>query len=298
LSNSFLKGEHMSHPIVKYLGPDEVTFGFIAAEKYFRNQEVSFSPVETHGRICDSVWDRGKDTVYGVVAVENRIDGVVSESVRGVHKAARHGVKVCGETVVPVRHYLLNRSGRMEDVMDVYSHPKAINQCDRFLRDLYERKIPVHPTESTGKAAQMAQTQQNVAAIASERAESLYQLKRVAPESIADDEYNVTRFWILSREDAEPTGNDKTAILLDDLDRDGSGILAKSLAFFSNFSLSVIYPIPVPRTDWEYTFLIEVRAHQTDEGFKRAYDRFEQSGLSRNPWILGSFPAATVKRAV
>jgi len=286
----------MSIPIVRYLGPDVATFGYLAAEKFFKGQDVKFEDAATHDEICRAVSYQDEEKVYGVVAVENRIDGIVPESVRAVRDAHDCGVNVFGEVVVPVQLYLLNQSGRIADIQRVFSHPKAINQCGSHLRELYERKIPVLPTDSTAKAAEMARDDPTIAAIASERAERLFGLKRVVPESIVDDKDNVTRFWILGQEYAKPTGWDKTAIFLDDLIRDAHGVLAQALTFFSQMSLAVIYPIPVPKHEWEYTFLIEVCAHKSEKRFQEAYQRLKGSAISRNPPILGSYHNVTIPR--
>ena len=70
-------------------------------------------------------------------------------------------------------------------------------------------KIPV---TSTSKAAEMASTEPEAAAIASVLAGEIYGLK-VQFANIEDNPHNATRFFIIGRQSSEPTGDDKTSLM-------------------------------------------------------------------------------------
>ncbi len=68
---------------IGYLGPGKTTFGFMAAEKFFSGKEgVEFIPYPNHTEICQATDE--EEVEYGVVAVENVIEGVVTETIYAI----------------------------------------------------------------------------------------------------------------------------------------------------------------------------------------------------------------------
>src|ERR687889_320800 len=67
-----------------------------------------------------------------VLPIENSIEGAVSTTLDLlIHETA---LRIAGELVLPVRHFLVTRPGvHLEDVRIVTSHPQALGQCRRFL---------------------------------------------------------------------------------------------------------------------------------------------------------------------
>ena len=60
---------------------------------------------------------------------------------------------------------------------------------------------------------------------------------RIICENIEDIANNVTRFLVISREDAKPTGEDKTAILFSTAHK--AGALAEVLEIFKRFDINM-----------------------------------------------------------
>src|SRR5688500_5656159 len=67
-----------------------------------------------------------------VLPIENSIEGAVSTTLDLlIHETA---LRISGELVLPVRHFLVTRPGvKFEDVRAVTSHPQPFGQCRRFL---------------------------------------------------------------------------------------------------------------------------------------------------------------------
>ncbi|OGD71514.1 hypothetical protein A2703_03445 [Candidatus Collierbacteria bacterium RIFCSPHIGHO2_01_FULL_50_25] len=282
-----------------YLGPGEVSFGYMAARKYFDGQaDVMFEPRESHEQICDDVGRNKLD--HGVVAIENVCDGMIAETIHAMDDVnGKFGVQVVGEVVIPVRHFLLSKSGAIDDFHSVFSHESAIRQCRKIRSQLESRGIHFQRCASTAEAAREASQKSDIAAIASELAEAKYGLKRVQinqnAENVADRLDNVTRFWVLSSWHAQRTGNDKTTFLLN-LDQHTPGGLQKVLGFFAEkeINLLVIFANPIPGKKWEYTFFIEFQGHITDDKMNEAWDELRVKGpLLSPPRLLGSYPSAT-----
>lgn len=136
----------------------------------------------------------------------------------------------------------------------------------------------------------MAAEESGAAAIGSKVAAELYGL-RIVCENIEDIANNVTRFLVIGREDARPTGEDKTAILFSTAHK--AGALADVLEVFKRFNINLtnIESRPSKKRQWEYYFFMDFVGHRTDEQVKKALEETRKHCLQLS--TLGSFPRAT-----
>ena len=136
----------------------------------------------------------------GVVPIENSIEGSVNQN---YDLFLAYDLKVCGEVAVKLAHVLIaNPQTKFEDIETVYSHPQALGQCRSYLERHKWEIIPAYDTAGSVKIIKEKQLF-NAAAIASEKAADLYDMKILARD-IADNPTNYTRFLVLSHEDAAP----------------------------------------------------------------------------------------------
>jgi len=119
-------------------------------------------------------------------------------------------VKVCAEVLMEIHHNLMGNC-TLQEIEKIYSKPEVFAQCRNWLSATFKDAQTI-PVASTAKAAQLAAQEPGAAAIGSSIAAELYGL-RIVCENIEDTANNVTRFLIISKEDARPTGEDKTAML-------------------------------------------------------------------------------------
>ena len=68
---------------------------------------------------------------FGVVPVENSGQGTIQST---LDMFLTSTLKICGEVELRVHQYLLSRTGRLEDIERVYSHPQSLAQCKAWLR--------------------------------------------------------------------------------------------------------------------------------------------------------------------
>ena len=176
----------------------------------------------------------------------------------------------------------------LERVERVYSIPVAAAQCRRWLATHLPNATMVEQS-STAESARAAHDDARGAAVASEMAAKLYDLQ-VAKRNIEDLTQNVTRFLVLGRQQAEPTGRDKTSVLL--TTRDEPGILYRVLGAFAERGLNMtkIESRPSRRRPWEYIFFVDVDGHQRDQSVAQALDAVRAQCESLK--VLGSYPKA------
>jgi chorismate mutase/prephenate dehydratase len=109
-------------------------------------------------------------------------------------------------------------------------------------------------------------------------------------ENIEDSPDNITRFFVIGREAAKPTGEDKTAIMFRTAHTPGA--LARVLDVFkeNGINLSDIEKRPSRRVNWEYYFFIDAEGHADDPGMQRAIE--QSKPLCLHLIVLGSYPRA------
>ncbi len=264
---------------VAYLGP-EATFSHMAALEYF-GRTVECLPVETVLDVFEEV--ESERTRFGVVPVENSIEGTVSATLDAF---SQYKVRIGGEVYIPITHNLLNQTGRKEDIKKVLSHPHALAQCRRWLR----KNLPAVATEevaSTALAARWAAVDPSVAAIASPLAARTYHLQVVA-QHIEDYKGNVTRFWIIGKESPAPTGADKTSLFFSVQDKPGA--LHQVLEAFAKrkINLSKIESRPAKSEPWRYLFFLDCEGHLEESPLKECVE--EVRPLCLHLQWLGSYP--------
>src|SRR5215470_15982614 len=131
----------------------------------------------------------------GVLPIENSIGGTIH---RNYDLLVQHELKIVGEVELPVIHCLAALPGtRLDAITQIYSHPQALAQCDRYLRSL--TGIEIVATYDTAGSAKLIRDRQltTTAAIASERAAAIFGLD-VLQRGIQDFADNITRFLIVT----------------------------------------------------------------------------------------------------
>jgi len=250
----------------------------------FFGAKAQAKPVRDFKDVFDSVCSQ--ETQHGVVPVENSLEGSVTQS---YDLFLRYDLKVCGEVIVKIEHCLIaNPSTAIEDIEVVYSHPQALAQCRSFLEEFGRELIPTYDTAGSVKMLKEKELR-NAAAIASERAANLYGMHILAKD-IADNPENYTRFFVLSNEDSDPTGKDKTSIIFSAAHKPGS--LYNALGEFAerNINLTKIESRPTKQTPWEYNFYLDFEGHRNEKRCSEALKALEK--YANFVKILGSYPRA------
>ncbi len=262
---------------VAYLGPS-YSFTHLAAIERF-GTSTTFIPVNNIAAVFEEV-NRGHAD-YGIAPIENSTDGRVVDT---LDMFTRLPLKICGEVQLAIHHNLMARCQRSE-ITEIYSKPQALSQC----RDWLSRNMPqsrLIEVTSTSTAAQLARDKFGAAAVASRQAAVQYELQIVA-EKIEDNKNNVTRFALIGDETTKPTGDDKTAVLLQIPHKPGT--LADALASIkkNNINLTWIESFPIKGPESGYLFFLEFEGHAADARTKRMLAELEKRAVRLE--VLGSY---------
>ena len=254
-----------------------------AASQFF-GSSITTTPHESLDGVFKGV---EQDKVeFGIVPVENSLEGSIS---RVYDLLLDSSLKVCGETELRVVHCLIaNPETRLDSIKRVYSHPQALAQCKTFLKHLGCELIPTYDTAGSVKMIKEKGITDG-GAIASARAAKIYEMKTIASE-IEDNPNNFTRFFILSKEDSLPSGNDKTSIVFSVKHRPRA--LYDFIKEFAsrNINLTKIESRPTRQKPWEYNFYLDFEGHREDKAPREVLQSLERTSLFLK--ILGSYPKA------
>jgi len=250
----------------------------------FFGSSAEVKPCKNLSEVFESV--KKGETPYGVVPIENSIEGSINQT---YDLFLEYDLKVCGEIILKIAHCLIAHPGtQLNSIKTVYSHPQALAQCRKFLEKLGCRLLSTFDT--AGSVIMIKEEGlKDAGAIASERAAEIYGMKVLAKE-IGDVPNNYTRFFVLSKQDSPPSGQDKTSIIFSA--KSVPGALYHILGEFAvrDINLTKIESRPTKQTPWEYNFYLDFEGHRNEEKCQEALGSIKDKTLFVK--ILGSYKAA------
>jgi len=221
---------------------------------------------------------------YGLIPIENSTHGGVTASLDCFLDTP---VKIAAEVLLAVHLNLLSRVP-LEKVTKVYSHQQPLGQCRRWLSAQLPHAEQV-PTISTSEATRIAAQEPGAAAIGTTLAAQLYDVP-VLFDNIEDNPNNTTRFFVIARQNAKPSGDDKTSLLF--TTEHQAGALTDVLNVFRDHGLNLtrLAERPSQRMNWEYYFFVDLEGHVEDPKLTAALTEAKKHCLQLT--VLGSFPRA------
>ncbi|MFO7248640.1 MAG: prephenate dehydratase [Bacillota bacterium] len=277
---------------VVYLGPSG-TFTEAAARAAFPDPHHRFVELSSVPDVLEAA--EADSDVYGVVPVENSIEGSVTLTLDWlIHHV---NVPIVAEWVLPVRQHLLaaEQTARLgfDAVEVVLSHPHAIAQCREFLR----RQLPgaqIRYTSSTAEAARLVAEHPDCpwVAVGTRLAAERYGLAVLAGP-IQDFAHNETRFFVVGQSAYPYQGARVKTTLLITLPHDYPGALYQVLAAFAwrKLNLTRIESRPTRRGLGSYHFMIDVERPLGDVLLPGAIAEIQALGCAVR--VLGSYPCFT-----
>jgi prephenate dehydratase len=224
--------------------------------------------------------------------IENSLAGSVHKN---YDLLVEHDLTIIGETKVRIVHNLIAPPGvAVAQIRRVYSHPVALAQCERFIRN--NPQIEVEAAYDTAGSVKMIieHNRGDEAAIAGATAAMVYG-GQILAEAIEDNPKNFTRFLLLARpESAEQiktlanNSERKTSIVFRVANQPGA--LFRALAVFAlrDIDLSKIESRPIEGRPWEYSFYIDLTGDQSDPAIERALGHLGE--MAESIRVLGSYP--------
>ena len=240
------------------------SFGNEAMLKYFKNikEGKSYEKFEEVFKAVES-----GEIEYGILPVENSSTGGIG-TVEDLLK--EYNLYIVGEECIKISQNLVGIKGAtVDDIKEVYSHPQGFEQSTKFFDK--HKNYNLIPYSNTAISAKLVSDlkDKSKAAIASERAAKLYDLK-IIKKDVNDLKNNYTRFIVIGRDLECDETCDKVSILFSV--EDTSGGLYNLIRDIKEFGLNMskIESRPNRNNPWNYIFFVDFDGNLFDENIKQA----------------------------
>lgn len=259
-------------------------YSHIASSTLFPKEE--YIPCDTFEQAFSLVQNSQAD--IAVIPVENSNAGRVSD----VHfLLPETGLFIQGEYFLHIHHQLLGLKGnKLENIKTAISHPQALAQCSKFLK---ENNIkPLARIDTAKSCKDIVEEQDNTqAAIASPLAAKIYNLDILAP-NIENAENNTTRFLIMSPHNNIPEDDGEkfiTSLIFKAKNIPAS--LYKALGGFATNGINItkLESYLLNGKFVSAQFYIEIEAHPSQKSYKNAIS--ELAFFADSIHILGTYHA-------
>ena len=235
---------------VAYCGV-EGAFAQIAARRIFPDARlVPYGDFRSAYEACES----GECDV-AVLPIENSYAGDVGQVMDLLFGGSLY---VNGVYDLGVIHNLIGVKGaEMSDIKTVISHPQALAQCHRYIKEHGFEKKSFENTAMAAKSVAEA-GDKSVAAIASKQTAKLYGL-HILDHDINASDRNTTRFAVISRSRNTRTDKKGDHFIMMFTVADETGSLAKAINVISQsgFNMQVLRSRPLTQVSWQYYFFVE-----------------------------------------
>ncbi|OOF89649.1 chorismate mutase [Rodentibacter ratti] len=268
------------------------SYSNLAARSYAARYQKQF--IELGCQSFEQVFEKVKngEADVGILPLENTTSGAINE----VYDLLQHtDLSLVGELAYPIKHcVLVNDATDLSQIDTLYSHPQVIQQCSQFIHSL--DRVHIEYCESSSHAMQLVSSlnKPNIAALGNEDGGKLYGLS-VLKTNIANQENNITRFIVVSREAHEisPQIHTKTLLLMTTPQQAGS--LADALLIFKKYQINMtkLESRPIYGKPWEEMFYLEIEANIHHPDTQEALDDLKKH--SNYLKILGCYPSEIVK---
>jgi len=233
----------------------EGSFHHIVAANYFGN-DIELTKSMSFSEIPELLKKNEVDAA--VMAIENSNSGPILSNYDLIDK---HDLNIQGEVYIPMIHNVMALKGqKLNDIKEVWSHPIAIEHCERFFRNHPNIKV-IEEKDTAFVAKQIKEKKlKGVATIASKKAAEIYGLK-ILEEQIQTDSLNMTRFFILTKKrdfDIDTKSCNKTSLKIIASYDIGSLSNVLNICAEHGLNLSKIQSVPIEGESWNFAFFIDV----------------------------------------
>jgi len=262
-------------------------FSEIAAFKFFK-EKIKTLPCKSFKEVLDLVEKGNVD--FGILPIENSIAGAIGENYDLLLKSK---LKIFGEEILKISHCLIvNRGVSLKSLKNVYSHPQALMQSQKFIEKTGLIPISVYNTAAAVKILKNKNIKDG-GAIASERAASLYKMK-ILKKGIETTPKNFTRFFIIAKRTPPQVKKMKTSIVFSLKHRPKSLFNVLEIFAQKNINLTKIESRPIIGKPWEYNFYLDFIGSLREKKIKKALKELRKKTIFFK--ALGSYPQAGGKQ--
>lgn len=157
-----------------------------------------------------------------ILPIETTYKGIIRETLDNLIQTKNQNIRILAETTIPVNDCILSKTTEFYSIMGLIANPNALAKCKTFVKEEMPRQLSVVMAESMDESARLLPNYNlTYSIIGTHKTAELYNLN-ILKEHVEDYKNNNRRFVVIGDGQTEPTGNDKTSIVLFLNDRQGA----------------------------------------------------------------------------
>jgi chorismate mutase/prephenate dehydratase len=230
------------------------------------------------------------NNAIGVLPIENSITSDIHENIDYLFKT---DLKILYEAFLRIKLHLIGfKQADLTEIREVYSHERALAQSSNFIK---EHTLMIHEVQSTSEAKDIAlqKKDKTIGIIGSTELSNHPQLQ-ILQKNIGNDPYNMTRFIFVGNDPGElVTGSkNKTSVIFTVPHMPGALAQLLSVVAKEHLNVTKIESRPIPGTNWEYQFWIDIENTNGELLSEKLEEIFTKNSLSYR--ILGIYPRGEI----
>lgn len=263
------------------------SYSEIAKDKLFKTYDLYLYQRSLNSiKECIEYVDEFSNAI-AILPVETSYKGIIRETMDNLIMTKNQNIQILAETIIPVNDCILSKTTEFYSIMGLIANPNALAKCKKFVKDEMPRQLNVVMAESMDDSARLLSSYNlTYSIIGTQKTAELYNLN-VLKEHIEDDKDNHRRFIVIGDATTEPTGKDKTSIVL--FINDKQGALMDIVQVFVKYHINItqINSKMMNNRIEEQAVFIDFDGHIKDEIVQALINDLEK--FCKNYRLIGSY---------
>lgn len=198
------------------------SYSEIAKDKLFKAHDLYLYQRSLNSiKECIDYVDEFSNAI-AILPIETTYKGIIRETIDNLIQTKNQNIRILAETTIPVNDCILSKTTEFYSIMGLITNPNALSKCKDFVKEEMPRQLDIVMAESMDESARLLQNYSiTYSIIGTHKTAELYNLN-VLKEHIENYKNNNRRFIVIGDGQTEPSGNDKTSIVLFLNDRQGA----------------------------------------------------------------------------
>lgn len=222
-----------------------------------------------------------------ILPVETTYKGIIRETIDNLIMTKNQNIQILAETVIPVNDCILSKTTEFYSLMGLIANPNALGKCKKFIKEEMPRQLDIIMADSMDDSARRLNNfNLTYSIIGTQKTAELYNLN-ILKEHIEDDKDNHRRFIVIGDGETQPTGKDKTSIVIFLQDR--PGVLMDIVQVFVKYQINItqINSKMMNNRAEEQAVFIDFDGHKNNEKIQNLLIDLEQ--FCKSCRVIGSY---------
>ncbi len=263
------------------------SYSEIAKDKLFKTHDLYLYQRSLNSiRECIEYVDEFSNAI-AILPVETSYKGIIRETIDNLIMTKNQNIQILAETTLPVNDCILSKTTEFYSIMGIIANPNALAKCKKFIKDEMPRQLNVVMAESMDESARLLSNYNlTYSIIGTQKTAELYNLN-ILKEHVEDNKNNNKRFIVIGDGETQPTGFDKTSLVVFIEDR--PGVLMDIIQTFVKYHLNItqINSKMMNNNSVEQAVFIDFDGHKKDEIVQKLLEDLQP--LSKSLRVIGSY---------